>query len=231
MAIYGMGADTRVFEQDILLRLIKGVDVNWYETFNNSPYIILQMEDGDDFDIFRGIRGEDGFVYNLYAELGSKGKHIYYCPHNSGFVKYFSHSGNPLVNEGGFGGAKFGVHLDDGSSKVLTGPWSSRATAVNMFVEEERQRIADVTVATGQGGLRGTAIKEEALKFLLNHFKFPHHVIREAQEFQGYKGKRVPCKEKSSWSVSLQPDAFVKPGGKSFEYHDYEGIEVLYSPS
>lgn len=217
--------NTIAYDQDLLLREVNGIDVNWYRGYGNSPTIELILDQTNDFPYFRGILGEDGVRYDMYEEFGRlppNSRKIYYSSHPTGFVKYFCHSGNPDVNEGGFGGAPYGVQLPDGTSKVLRGPWSSRATIVDDAVSYQPElMVVDVTAICEYR--IGTAIKEMALLALLKHFKFPHHIIRQ----------KVPeGKELQAWEVSLSKDAPSKPNknGDVITEAVSGEIEVFYSP-
>ena len=214
------------FDMDVALRCIAGVDVEWRESYNNSPDIIIQLHEGVEWrDIFAKVGEAPGYL--LYREIPSGSRsHYYYATHPCGLAQYFNHSGDPLINEGGFGGAAFGVQLPDGSSKVLKGPWSSRATCVNMAVSEE-DAIADVIVRN-KGGLLSAAIKVQALDALLKHFHPSFSVVRSSERLSRRKGEEYVTKEKPAWTASLSPTEFVKPGGKSYVGSRERGIDVLY---
>jgi hypothetical protein len=162
---------------------------------------------------------KNGATFNLYERLIPN--RLFYSEHPMGWVKYFSHCGDPRVNEGGFGGAPFGVILADGTQKVLRGPWSSRAECVNTAVRQNPERtVVDVTVR-GRWAI-GTAIKTSALLALMKHFKFPYYFI---QPITGLREQEPP-------TVSISGELFVKESGKIFnDFRPHiQGINILYQP-
>lgn len=206
-----------LFEPEMLLRDVIGLDVDWMEGYGNTPDLRINLTaEASDWrhSYFQGIRGEDGVMYRMYEELPLSGGFIYYADHPMGWVSYFTHSGREGVNEGGFGGAAYGVHLPNGTSKVLRGPWSSRATCVNIAAQQHPDLvIMDV---------RGTpALKEIAVKALLEHYGFPYYILR--QKTNGV--------EQNAYCPSTQPDGIIKPSGmRCMDYKDGEGYDIFYSP-
>lgn len=204
-----------LFEPEMLLREVQGIDVNWMEGYGNTPDLCITLPEGvNSWDYFQGIRGEDGVNYRMYEELPLFKSNIYYADHPMGFVSYFSHCGSPHVNEGGFGGAYYGVHLPDGTHKVLRGPWSSRATCVNIAVSHH----PDLVIMDVRGA---RALKEVAVKVLLEHFEFPYYILRQ-------KANGV---EQNAYCPSTQPDGIIKPSGmRCMDYKDNLGYDIFYSP-
>lgn len=213
-----------LFEPNMLLRVVRGLEVDWMEGYGNTPDLKLNLDDGP-HDYFQEVRGDDGIGYRMYEELPLVGGNIYYADHPMGWVKYFTHSGKENVNGGGFGGAKFGVQLprqdaQGRMSKVLQGPWSSRATVVNMAVDHHPDlSIMDVHAAHNYAHIG--ALKEIAVKALLEHFEFPYYIVRQI----------APGKEKNSYSPSTQPDGIIKPSGQRCQdYKDGLGYDIFWSP-
>lgn len=204
-----------LFEPEMLLREVQGIEVDWCEGYGNTPDLRITLPEGvNSWDYFRGVRGEDGIMYRMYEELPLHGSNIYYADHPMGWVSYFSHCGNPNVNEGGFGGASYGVHLPDGTHKVLKGPWSSRATCVNIAVQQH----PDLTIMDVRGA---RTLKEIAVKALLEHFEFPHYILRQ-------KAKGA---EQNAYCPSMAPDGIIKPSGmRCMDYKDGLGYDIFYSP-
>ena len=48
------------------------------------------------------------------------------------FVRFFSHN---KLNENGYGGFSFTLTMTDGSTRVVRGPWSSRAGVINFYFD------------------------------------------------------------------------------------------------
>lgn len=84
--------------------------VEWYLDYGNDPKFEILVD-----KIPRKI------IYSHYPELNHSG--IYYGE-NEGFVSFFYHDIN---DQTGYGGAKFELELDDGTTRIIRGPWSSRA--------------------------------------------------------------------------------------------------------
>lgn len=193
------------FRKDLLFHEVTGIDVDWMEGWGNTPRIKLRgpIEDGS-------VRRAH-FEASLWKQYRLQdGKSLWVTTHPNGFVRYLSHSGRD-VDEGGFGGAVFNIHDERGNPRQLRGPWSSRATCVNMVVEPE-----DHIMDTDQGAVRIDAFLE-----LCRTYKFPYYVVRGKKE----KG------EPEAVAVSVRPDGIFKPSGmKCMDYKKDAQYEVLYSP-
>lgn len=201
------------FEPDLLLREVKALEVDWCEGYGNTPDLRIELNEPY-FDYFKSIRGDDGINYRMYNEFPIGNGNIYYSDHPMGFVSYMSHCGRPNVNEGGFGGSPYGVQLPNGTSKVLRGPWSSRATCVNIAV----QHHPDLVIMDVRGA---KALKEVAVKALLEHFEFPHYILRQ----------RTEGIEQNAYCPSMEPDGIIKPSGmRCQDYKDGLGYDIFYSP-
>lgn len=89
---------------------IMDAKVEWHKGFSNSPDLKILVDKMPDNDSFRFQ--EKNCIY--YAE-------------NEGLVRfyYYRRPGE------GFGGREFKLTMEDGSEKVLKGPWSSNSGAVN----------------------------------------------------------------------------------------------------
>lgn len=103
--------------------------------------IDISMVKGMDFLIYNQrinevIIWKDDFFYNEYWDkktlrFAQRGECFYAENRETGHVSFFAHSGSDR-NEGGFGGSEYEITMLDGTKKVLRGPWSSRAGAMNM---------------------------------------------------------------------------------------------------
>lgn len=207
------------FDLDVALRCFQSIDVEWREQYNNSPDIVLTLKEGVSLETLFPRIAE----YPLHLEIPANSRGFYYYrSHKCGLVEYFIHDGKEGTNEGGFGGAIFKVETPTGKQKALRGPWSSRATCVNMHVEQE-DAIADIILIDGKYRY-ASSIKVEALKALLEHFQPPFSIVREAVPVK--EGR----KEKACWTASLYPNVMDKPGGRPFtQPHIWKGMEVLYN--
>lgn len=56
---------------------------------------------------------------------------LYFAEHE-GYVNFFSYQNGP---SGGYGGSRFNIIMEDETTKVLEGPWSSRAGVMNRYFE------------------------------------------------------------------------------------------------
>jgi hypothetical protein len=55
---------------------------------------------------------------------------LWFAKHPTGLVRFYSHPGDGK-DHGGYGGSEFCLHMTDGSTQVLKGPWSSNSSAMN----------------------------------------------------------------------------------------------------
>lgn len=99
---------------------MKLTDATWNEMegFTNNPRLEASVSE---------IPGLEGITFREYEFSGSS--NLYVGEHD-GRVKFFSHPGDD-ENAGGFGGRSYTLTMEDGSTKVLRGPYSSRAGVVN----------------------------------------------------------------------------------------------------
>lgn len=193
------------FRKDLLFHEVTGIDVNWMESYGNTPRIKLRGPIED-----RGVR-KALFGAGIWKQYPVSGTSLWVLTHPNGFVEYLAHSGRD-VDEGGFGGAVFTVYVEGGHKKELRGPWSSRATCVNMVLPSE-----DHIMDTDQGAIRIDAFIE-----LCKAYKFPCYVVRGHVE-----GETEP----EAVEVSTRPDGIFKPSGmKCMDYKKDAQYEVLYSP-
>lgn len=236
--------NTPIFDKELLLRDIIGISVAWWEDYNSSPTIQIRLKPGIEYrEYFQQVATND-IQWGMYDELrkSTSASRIYYAQHPMGFVKYFSHSGTPNVNEGGFGGAISGVHTNqvfiDGNlfiprtpiaARALRGPWSSRATAVNTyFPDSPRRHIMDVDIIHGKERVRRAAgaMLIDAVRFLAEHFQPEFHIVREAGS-----SKVILPNEQNPYTASISPSKLKKPGGKCFASNAVsKELEILYSP-
>ena len=87
--------------------------VDWILDFSNDPRLQVLVDAIPRIDELEFEQRETLF----FAEKG-------------GFVVFFTHSGSAR-NEGGYCNREFGLHMKDGTEKILRGPWSSRAGVMN----------------------------------------------------------------------------------------------------
>jgi hypothetical protein len=190
------------FDEGLLFQEVTGINVDWMENYGNTPRIQLEGPAAD-----YKVRAA-WFQAAIWKQYPIQKSSLWITTHPNGFVRYLSHSGDNR-NEGGFGGSNFDIHLEDGTQKVLKGPWSSRATCVNMVVPPE-----DHVMDTDQG-----AIRIDAFLALCEKVNFPHYVVR------GVKTEGEP----EAVRISTRPDGVYKPSGNKC----WDGVgefEVLYAP-
>ncbi len=108
------------------------LNINWREGYTNNPTILIE----DNLDLLP--REECEFI---------QVEGMFYHIQKNGLVRYFAHDGSDR-NMGGFGGSIFTI-LHNGKEKELKGPWSGRASFLNMFLSEEEQ-TADISVFNGR---------------------------------------------------------------------------------
>ena len=89
---------------------ILDMKVDWREAWDNKPEILLLV---NRIPLLESMRFE-------------KKDSLYYAE-NRGYVAFFSYSSPGR----GYGGYCFRITMQDGSSEVLVGPWSSRASVMN----------------------------------------------------------------------------------------------------
>lgn len=89
---------------------IVNAHIKWYNQYANNPEWNVVVEDVPD-----------------RQELRYKQKGSLYFAEKDGLIKFFSWSGPGE----GYGGDIFNITMEDGSTKSLKGPWSSRAGCMN----------------------------------------------------------------------------------------------------
>lgn len=191
------------YDRELLFKEVTGIEVDWMEGYGNAPRIQLQGPAAD-----HAVR-HAWFQAGIWKQYPIEDKYLWVLTHPNGFVRYLSHSGKD-IDEGGFGGAVFTIYLEGGVRKELRGPWSSRATCVNMVVPE-----GDHVMDTDQGALR-----IDAFILLCQQFNFPYYVVRGKS-----KGS-----EPESVRVSTRPDGVYKPNGAGDWQNGSLEFEVLYDP-
>ena len=198
---------TTGYDRDLLFKEVKGIDVDWMEGWGNSPRIMLRGP-CEDYKITR-----DWFEAGIWKQYPIEDSSLWILTHPNGFVKYMAHSGKD-INEDGFGGTFFHIHLEGGVQKVLKGPWSSRATCCNIVLEPQ-DWIMDL-------GNMACAIRIDAFVELCREFKFQYFVVRQQSTRKNGEPRAV--------EVSTRPDGAYKPNGSGQWDNDSAPFDVLYSP-
>lgn len=200
------------FQPDLLNRVVQGMEPEWMENYSNPPDICLIGAKDDPFNYFQGGVQAD--------EIPAGGKHLYYGAHPNGLVRYFVHCGNESVNEGGYGGAAFHVVVEGRGLLTLRGPWSSRASVVNMFVDP-KDYVVDIAFRSRY--LMSTAIRLSALQWLARHHDFPSFILR---------GRSASRAEQGAITCSTRADGIFKPeGSKPATLEKWDYYEVFYAPA
>lgn len=208
------GSNGEIFEEVALELAVKGIDVNWMPNYTNFPDIIIE-----------GVKDKlDAFAKGVVmCEIpAGDGNNIYYGPTPMGLVRYYCHSGDEDVNEGGFGGSTFTTILKD---KVLQlkGPFSARASFVNALVPYQMQ-IVDILWKPKRGSMMSAAIKLPALLHLMHKYRAPFYLIQY----------RFPDREDGPIVASTSPTGYAKPeGGAVTNTSQYKNHSVVvhYDPN
>lgn len=83
-------------------------------------------------------------------------------------VQFFAYSPD---NERGFGGAEFKLNMRDGSVRTIKGPWSSRSSVANMFVEHDK-RSTEITLISKEGYRMSAHMRVDTLRPYLHEQGF-----------------------------------------------------------
>ncbi len=168
------------------------ININWLEGLGNLPQIIIE----DDLDMMPREDCEYTFVDGMWYHI-----------QKNGIVRYFSHNGKD-VNQGGFGGASF-TFLHKGQPKTLMGPWSGRASYLNMFLKPEYQ-VADVTVYNGRNSISCGILVSK----LITLWDQDAYLLRSTD-------KNKP--EQGAITASLAPNCILKPDNSRYDpAYDYQ---------
>jgi hypothetical protein len=84
-------------------------------SYGNSPSLYVTVDEEPNRETLRWKYNEEGHIH--YAE-------------QDGWLKALWHDGDG-ENHGGFGGAQFPITMEDGTKKILAGPWLGSAGAMN----------------------------------------------------------------------------------------------------
>lgn len=102
--------------------------VDWVKDYDNHPNLVVLVDKMPD---------HEELVYN-------ETNNVYYAI-KDGYVSFFFYE---RPGEG-YGGREFPLRMTDGTTKILKGPWSSRAGAVNSVVLSKNpnfEQVVDVTM-------------------------------------------------------------------------------------
>lgn len=173
--------------------------IDWRFGFSNDPSIIVE----DSLDLLP--REECRF---------QQGHGMFWHIQENGLVRYFSHSGEDK-NEGGFGGSVFDILDAEGNPKTIKGPWSGRASYLNMFMSDEYQ-VADINVNNGRNKIYCGILVSK---------------LAELWDVDAYllRAKRKE-KEQGSYTASMAPDRILKPDGSLGFDRDSLGYEIVKEP-
>lgn len=92
-------------------------EVDRHEGFANPASLLLTVDKLPDDSEF------------IYKEVVFKDQTLYYAECDE-IVRFYAHSPR---NERGYGGRVFKLIMEDGTTKEIKGPWSSRAGAMNRY--------------------------------------------------------------------------------------------------
>jgi len=88
------------------------------------------------------------FTRKRFSDGNTSG--YFYIGTNRGLSQFYWHHDDPAKQIGYFG-AKFKFKMTDGTVKLVKGPFSSRAGAINMCVEEDSLKMVDIVIEESQG--------------------------------------------------------------------------------
>ncbi len=111
-----------------------------FDYYNGYHHVVLEAEHA----------GEDApkieeYLYSC-ASIGDATLYWAFCP-RTGFVSFFYHTPH---NETGFGGSTYKLHMQDGTTRTIKGPWSSNSSAMNKFFPDS----IEVTYVDSKHGFR-----------------------------------------------------------------------------
>jgi len=101
------------------MEILRGI-IDWNELWANGPSIKLIVDKLPDYKDLRYTR------HPATDKLSRERGHIYYAE-LGGYVSFYYYS-RP---DEGYGGRKFPLSMEDGSTRILVGPWSSNSMSVN----------------------------------------------------------------------------------------------------
>jgi len=74
------------------------------------------------------------------SDMRFREKNGLYYAEKDGYVRFYYWSGKG--NDGGFYGRAFEIIMEDGSKKILEGPWSSRSGAINKYFKPHCMEVS-----------------------------------------------------------------------------------------
>lgn len=177
--------------------------INWMYGYANSPDILIEED--------LAVSPREDLVF-----LHKNG--VWVSVQDNGVVQYFAHNGSDK-NNGGYGGAIFTITDEEGNKRNLAGPWSSRASVVNMNFENEIGPITEVSILGRDGYVRrvGMLVSEVEKRMREQEDTKNLHLVREIRG-----GER----EKSTYYVSTSNTDLVKPDGSRFSWTEADEIQL-----
>lgn len=168
--------------------------IEWMMGYGNLPHFILE----ETLALTPREESEYEFIDGLWYHI-----------QKNGIVRYFAHSGFDR-NEGGYGGAAF-TFLHNGEKKRLVGPWSSRASALNMRLPADKQ-VVDIRLDNGSQYPTNCGILVSELVERWDSDEA--YLLRALNRYDGEHG---------AITASLAPDRILKPNGyMTDDNYEYE---------
>ena len=84
---------------------------------------------------------ESAMVYRVFERL-ENGRTLYISD-NTPIVRFYCHD---AFDENGYGGAEFSLKMEDGTTKIIRGPWSSNAATFNKYLTDVSKLIVEVSI-------------------------------------------------------------------------------------
>ena len=101
-----------------ILMKIQESRIDWMEAWDNMPSLYIDVD----------TVPQDEMVYRAYPVLGGG---TLYVSDNTPFVAFLLSTGD----KSGYGGRKFDLNMEDGSTVTIEGPWSSNSTSVHTITK------------------------------------------------------------------------------------------------
>lgn len=166
---------------------VNNASVRWNEGWLNHPQLILDVD-----------RSEVNYDTMRYEQRGS----IYYAE-REGLVSFFAYSGPG----DGYGGHEFPITMKDGTKKILKGPWSSRASAINSM---------------GFGPCLDMVFRFNGNEWHQGAGAITLRLAQRVMKQHNVKAYLIPmnCHGEVNFTPSVEPGRVVKPDGS---YYDDNG--------
>jgi len=128
---------------------ILGIDIDWMLGYGNDPRIMVKVDKLPDLNNL------------IYEQKGN----LYFSHTIDGYVNFYAVN---ALRETGYGGRSFTLNMANGTTKVLKGPWSSRAGVMNNAGFEpcvDVSYVEEITEACYGGSISKNVLSKAMLDF------------------------------------------------------------------